>query len=134
MQVWLAYMAEFKEHPWFGFGTGGASIITQALSVKFPLNVYIGTLGEYGLLSFVTLFVLWVGAIIKAFRGAFQYKVMDISAYYCFLILVLLSGLMIVQIGTWSILKLVPLNYLFFFLIGAAWRIPHTEWGRIRGG
>ena len=58
----------FAQHPWLGFGFGGSGELLKGRILVSPLNVYIGLMGETGLLGALPFFLLWVSGIILAFR------------------------------------------------------------------
>ena len=128
MQVWLVILEEFKKYPILGFGYGATGFVTENLPVKSPLNVFVGVLGEAGLLGFTALLWLWVGALWRAGRVVMKrINYQDELFHYAFFMLVMLLGIAAQQLGEWDILFVTPLHFLFFFLIAAAWKLGEND-------
>ena len=131
MEIWLMYLEQLKSHPLLGFGFGASDelmtdfVVTGPYPITGPLNVFVGILGETGLLGFMAMLLLWVGAILKAWK-AFQSRLsrQDGKYHYAFFLMVTLISLVAHQNGEWQLIRITPINFLFFFLVGAAWTLP----------
>ena len=131
LEIWLMYLEQLKSHPLLGFGFGASDKIMIDFVVKGPypiagpLNVFVGMLGETGLLGFLAMMMLWGGAILKAWQ-VIKSKLsrQDGNFHYAFFLMVMLISLAAHQNGEWQLIRITPFNFLFFFLLSAAWTLP----------
>ena len=131
MEIWLMYLEKFKSHPLLGFGFGASNQLMADFDVKGPypiagpLNTFIGVLGETGLFGFVTILWLWCGATLRAWRVIkSQLFHQGDNFHYAFFLMVMLISLAVHQNGEWQVMRITPFNFLFFFLVSAAWTLP----------
>jgi len=131
MEIWLMYLEKFKSHPLLGFGFGASNQLMADFDVKGPypisgpLNIFIGILGETGLLGFVAMIWLWCGATLRAWRIVkSQLFHQEGDFHYAFFLMVTLISLAAHQNGEWQVMRITPFNFLFFFLVSAAWTLP----------
>ncbi len=131
MEIWLFYLEQVKNHPLLGFGFGASDQLMTGYEVKGPfsisgpLNVFVGILGETGVLGLSAMLWLWVGAILRAWQ-IIKNRIdsQDGLFHYAFFLVVVLISLAVHQNGEWQILRITPFNFLFFFLLASAWTLP----------
>ena len=122
--IWHIYFQQFLEHPWLGFGFGATPEFLKGNPVGSPLNVFIGMLGESGLLGIAPLVVLWLGGAIQALRTISRNIVSkNQRAALGLFVLSILGGMALQQNGEWTIMRVAPMHFLFFFVITVAWRL-----------
>ena len=133
MEIWLYYLEQVKNNPLFGFGFGASDQLMSGYTVKGkyniagPLNVFVGVLGETGVLGFLAMLWLWFVAILKAWQIVkTKINSQDGFFHYAFFLMVVLISLAAHQNGEWQILRITPFNFLFFFLLASAWTMPKT--------
>lgn len=134
MQVWQFYFDYFTNNPLLGFGFGASDRVMADFEVSGqyqiagPLNVFVGVLGESGLLGMVSLLLLWLGAVWKTWRVVkTRFARRDAVFHYAFLLMVMLISMAAQQNGEWQVLRVTPFNFLFFFLVSAAWTLENSE-------
>lgn len=128
MPVWLVILDEFKLHPILGFGYGVTGHVTVGLPVKSPLNVFVGVLGEAGVLGLFGLLWLWTGALWRSGRYILKHVHNQDLRFHCaFVVFVMLLGMAAQQNGEWAILFATPIHFLFFFLVAAAWKLAENK-------
>ena len=128
MPVWLVILDEFKLHPILGFGYGATGHVTVNLPVRSPLNVFIGVLGEAGVMGLLGLLWLWIGALWQAGQYILKHlQQQDLRFHYAFVVFVMLLGMAAQQNGEWAILFATPIHFLFFFLVAAAWKLAENN-------
>ena len=125
--IWKLYFKEMEQHPWWGFGFGATSEFLKGRYPLSPLNVYIGLIGEAGLLGALPFFLLWFGAIILAIRIAVSNLDDNIerSALALFALMIL-GGYALQQNGEWTIMRVSPDHYLFFFTVAMVFSLHNT--------
>ncbi len=130
LPLWFAYLDRFPSDPLlgFGFGASGEFLRQAGFEMRYPSahNVYIGLLGETGLVGLGFLLILWAGAVVRVVGGLARTVARpDPMAFYLgFWLLAMLGGLAVHQIASWSILRVSPIHYLFVFVLVLAWRYP----------
>lgn len=128
--VWWLYWDEFLAHPFIGFGFGGNAEFMADKPGISPFNVYFGLLGETGLIGAVPLFVFWLVGLSKALWVALlEWGIDRRRAGLALWVLAVLGGLALQQNGEWSILRIAPVNYLFFFTMSIAWSLDKYQIG-----
>ncbi len=130
LPMWSTYLNSFPHDPLLGFGFGGSVEFLKQAGFKTwnlsPLNIYIGMLGETGLLGLGCLLLLWFGAVARVVK-ALPRTVMHASptAFYLGVwLLSILGGLAVHQNAEWEILRVTPMHYLYVTLVVVAWRYP----------
>jgi len=123
-QVWVQYWQQFQENPLLGFGFGATKTFLEGQPVLSPLNVFIGMLGESGLLGFLLLLILWVRGFFSSVKIVFaelseQGRNLNLALW----VLAMLGGIALQQNGEWHIMRVSPLHYLFFFVVTIAWAL-----------
>ncbi len=133
MEVWLYYLDQLKENPFLGFGFGASDLLMSGYVVKGPfpiagpLNVFVGILGETGVLGFSAMVWLWFGAILKSWQTVkIHVGSQNGLFHYAFFLMVILVSIAAHQNGEWQILRITPFNFLFFFLLASAWTLPKS--------
>lgn len=132
MQVWQLYFDHFTSNPLLGFGFGASDLVmaefeADDFKIAGPLNVFVGVLGESGLLGIFSLLLLWLGAVWKAWRVVkTRFAQRDEVFHYAFLLMVMLVSMAAQQNGEWQVLRVTPFNFLFFFLVSAAWTLENS--------
>ncbi len=134
MEIWLMYLEQFKNNPLLGFGFGASDklmsdyVVTGDYTIAGPLNVFVGMLGETGLLGFTAMLWLWCGATYKAWQVVkSRLPQRDGNFHYAFFLLVTLISLAAHQNGEWQLIRITPFNFLFFFLLSAASTLQMQE-------
>jgi O-antigen ligase len=128
LKIWLLYLNIFAEHPLLGAGFGTTSLLTLGETPKSPLNVLFGMLGETGLVGTALFLALWAGAIRRLWQKLrMQARDSDLRNQVNLFAVLSLVGLVIHQQGEWNLLRIAPINFLFFFLVGVAWSKSATQ-------
>ena len=133
MQIWRLILAEVKNYPVLGYGINATELIVDAADLKQegpwpvlkgPLNLFIGILGEAGILGFIALMWLMGGALWQCVKIIYRhFDVKDEVFYFAFFLVTMILGMAIQQNGEWQVLRVTPFNFLFFFLVTAAWSL-----------
>ncbi len=130
LPLWSAYLSHFPRDPVLGFGFGASGEFLGQAGFKMrhlsPLNVYIGMLGETGLLGLGCFLALWFGAMLRVIKALPRMVVQSTPAafYLGVWLLSILGGLAVQQFAEWDILRVAPIHYLFVSLVVLAWRYP----------
>ena len=122
LKIWGIYWQQFLEHPLLGIGFGATPTFLEDQHVRSPLNVYVGMLGETGLAGLIPLLILWGGGLFYSARAVVRAWNVDSEqlavGLWC---LAMLGGMAIQQNGEWWIMRVSPINYIFFFTLTVAW-------------
>ena len=122
LKIWGIYWQQFLENPLLGIGFGATSTFLAVESVRSPLNVYVGMLGETGLAGVLPLLILWAGGVFYSARAVVRAWNVDTDSMavglWC---LAMLGGMAIQQNGEWEIMRVSFINYVFFFTLTVAW-------------
>lgn len=128
LSLWLIYISKAMENPIFGFGFGATGELLREYHMHSPLNVFIGILGESGLLAFMMFIYLWGMGVYKVVKYILVYKDSNLSNMNMGIwVLSLLGGIALQQNFEWGVLRISPINYLFFFLLSLAWVLPRNH-------
>ncbi len=126
--IWLVYWEQLKAHPWFGIGFGATAEFLKGELVETPLNVVVGLFGETGVVGAVPFFLLWISGAVIAVRVLFgEWHLNKNRSFLALWILMMLGGIALQQMGEWSLMRVSPLHYLFFFVLSLAWRLRHDH-------
>lgn len=128
MPIWQLYWAQIKEHPWFGIGFGVTAEFLKDELVKTPLNVIVGVLGEGGIVGAIPFFLLWLSGVVIVIRVIIaEWSISKDRVFLAVWVLMMLGGIALQQMGEWSLMRVSPLHYLFFFALSVAWRLRKTK-------
>ena len=116
--IWELYFKSIAEHPWLGFGFGATGQFLTNHYPHSPLNVYIGLLGEAGLLGALPFILLWLGSFVLIFRLIkSNIGIDDNRVALASFALMIIGGYALQQNGEWTIMRISIDHYLFFFTV-----------------